>query len=94
MQFLKTLFWVLLAVLLALFARANWDDVTLDLWGDIQLDIKIPLLIAVAVLLGFLPTFLVQRSKLWAMRRRLDAFERHPPAAPAPRAETDETAAP
>lgn len=84
MQFLKTLFWVLLAVMLALFARANWDDVTLDLWGDIQLDIKIPLLVAVAVLLGFLPTFLVQRGKVWAMQRRLDAYERNPPAAAAP----------
>ena len=60
MNFLKTLFWVLLAVVLALFAKANWTDVTLDLWGDIQLDIKIPVLVALAALIGFLPTFLVQ----------------------------------
>ena len=76
MQFLKTLFWVLLAVLLALFARANWNDVTLKLWGDIQLDIKIPFLVLLAVLAGFLPTFLVQRAKVWAMRRRVEAHER------------------
>ena len=42
MQFLKTLFWVLLAVLVALFASRNWNDVTLNLWGDIQADIKVP----------------------------------------------------
>ena len=36
MQFLKTVFWVLLAVLVALFAVRNWGDVTLNLWGYIQ----------------------------------------------------------
>ena len=82
MNFLKTLFWVLLAVFLALFARANWSDVTLNLWGDIQLDIKIPVLVALAALLAFVPTFLVQRAKLWTMRRRVEAFERQrPPSA-------------
>ena len=80
MNFLKTLFWVLLAVALYAFARANWSDVTLNLWGDIQLDIKIPVLVAIAILLGFLPTFLVQRAKLWAMQRRIEAFERQRPA--------------
>ena len=86
MQFLKTLFLVLLAVFLALFARANWSDVTLNLWGDIQLDIKIPALVGLAVLVGFLPTFLIQRAKVWAMRRRLEAYERqHAPPVPAAR---------
>ena len=33
MQFLKTLFWVVLAVSLAIFATRNWRDVTIDLWG-------------------------------------------------------------
>lgn len=81
MHFLKTLFWVLLAVALALFARANWNDVTLNLWGDIQLDIKIPVLVAFSVLLGFLPTFLTQRARAWALRRRIEAYERQRPAA-------------
>ena len=42
MRFLSTLFWVLLAVIVALFASRNWNDVTLNLWGDIQADVKIP----------------------------------------------------
>jgi uncharacterized integral membrane protein len=88
MQFLKTLFWVLLAVLVALFAVRNWADVTLNLWGDIQADIKIPILILVAVLLGWLPTWLVMRARLWTVRRRLEALDRQrtmetAPAAPA-----------
>ena len=96
MNFLKTLFWVLLAVFLALFARANWSDVTLNLWGDIQLDIKIPVLVALAALLAFVPTFLVQRAKLWTMRRRVEAFERQRPASAPPAREGagDSAAAP
>ena len=41
MQFLKTLFWVLIAVVVVLFASHNWFDVTVNLWGDIQADIKL-----------------------------------------------------
>ena len=76
MQFLKTLFWVLVAVFVALLASRNWFDVTLNLWGDIQADIKAPVLLGLMFLLGFLPTFLIYRARLWAMRRRLDAHER------------------
>jgi uncharacterized integral membrane protein len=75
MQFLKTLAWVLVAVVLVLFASRNWFDVTLSLWGDIQLDIKLPLLIALAFLIGFLPPFLVQRGRNWAQKRRLETYE-------------------
>ncbi len=86
MQFLKTLFWVLLAVFIALFASRNWSDVTLNLWGDIQVDIKTPVLMAVMFLLGFVPIFLVYRARLWTMRRRVEAQERQQAAAPGPAA--------
>ena len=49
MHFLKTLFWVLVAVLVALFAGRNWAPVTLNLWGDIQADIKIPVLLLICL---------------------------------------------
>ena len=85
MQFLKTLFWVLLAVVVVLFASRNWTDVTLNLWGDIQADINVPLLLLIIFLLGFLPTWLVMRARLWAVRRRLEAVERQrAEIAPAP----------
>ena len=85
MQFLKTLFWVLVAVFLALLASRNWFDVTLNLWGDMQADIKAPLLLAIAFLLGFVPTLLIYRARLWGLRRRLEAHERSAaPAAAAP----------
>ena len=76
MQFLKTLFWVLLAVILVLFASRNWSDSTLNLWGDIQVDIKLPVLMAVVFLLGFLPIFLLHRTRLWTLKRRLEVEQR------------------
>ena len=89
MQFLKTLFWVLVAVLVALFASRNWTDVTLNLWGDIQADIKIPLLLLVFFLFGLLPTWLIMRARIWSLHRRIDALERSQaaPAIPLPPAD-------
>jgi hypothetical protein len=81
MQFLKTLFWMVLAVSIAIFATRNWRDVTVDLWGPLAADIKLPLLMALMVLLGWLPTWLILRSKLWTARRKLLLLER--PAVPA-----------
>jgi len=77
MQFLKTLCWVLAAVVVALFASRNWVPVTLNLWGDIQADIKIPALLLAMFLLGFLPTWLIMRAKVWRLERRIEAVERN-----------------
>jgi len=71
MYFLRTLFWVVVAVFLAIMARNNWSDVTLNLWGSLQLDIKIPLLISIAFLLGLVPTLVILRGRIWTLKRRL-----------------------
>ena len=70
MQFLKTLFWVVLAVVVVLFAHANWNVVTLNLWGGLEADVKLPALLIGAFLLGFLPTFILYRARLWSLKRR------------------------
>ena len=90
MQFLRTLFWVVIAAFVAIIASENWRDVTLDLWGNLQADIKIPVLLAFAFLLGFLPTWLIMRGKIWRLKRRLAPEEQMTPvpaAPPAPPAE-------
>ena len=76
MHFLKTLFWVVVAVLLFYLSSRNWHDVTLNLWGDIQVDIKVPILLLVTFLLGWLPIFLLHRGRMWRLRQRIDNFER------------------
>lgn len=92
MRFLKTLFWVLAAVVVVLFATRNWTNVTLNLWGDIQADIKIPLLLLIFFLLGFLPTWLTMRTRLWSLRRRLEPLERTRVSTVSPAAMDDEAA--
>ena len=77
MQFLKTLMWVLLAVVIALFANRNWFPVTLSLWGDIEADIKLPVLLALFFLAGFVPVWLILRARLWTANRRIEAMERN-----------------
>jgi lipopolysaccharide assembly protein A len=77
MQFLKTLFWVLIAVILALFGTRNWFGVTVNLWGDIQADIKLPVLLLITFLIGFLPTWLIMRARTWSLHRRIEAMERN-----------------
>ena len=89
MQFLKTLLWVLIAVLVAIIASNNWRDVTVDLWSNLQADIKIPVLLAAVFLAGFLPTWLVMRGKLWRLKRRITL---EVPPVPAPTAPPTGTA--
>lgn len=83
MQFLRTLFWVMLAVFLAIIARNNWTDVTINLWAGLQADIKLPLLVLLAAFAGFLPTFLWLRARLWTLQRR-GAVSNPPAPAPTP----------
>jgi len=72
MQFLKTLFWVVLAVVMVLFALTNWTPITVNLWGGLQADIKLPLLVIGAFLIGFLPTWALYHARVWSLKRRLE----------------------
>ena len=76
MQFLKILLWVVIAVFLTVLAGRNWHDVTFNLWGDIQADIKLPILLGITFLIGFLPPYLLLRARRWQQRRRDEALER------------------
>lgn len=64
-------------MIVVLFASRNWSDVTLSLWSDIQADIKLPILLLLAFLIGFLPTWLTMRARVWSHRRRIEAMERN-----------------
>jgi putative membrane protein len=76
MRFLMTLFWAVFAAALVLFARENWVPVTLNLWSGLQADVKLPFLLVLVFLLGFLPTYLLYRGRMWSLRRQLVRPER------------------
>src|SRR3546814_7877621 len=97
MQFLKTLFWVAFAVILVLFASINWNAVTITLWGGLEADAKLPILILAAFLLGFLPMLVFHRARLWTLKRRREMHERPgvvdqsaPPVASPPHTRSEE----
>ena len=90
MNFLRTLLWVVVAVSLAIFANRNWNDVTLDLWGDIQAEVKLPFLLLLTFLIGFLPPYFLMRSRVWSLKRKLALAER-PAAVAAPAASADDS---
>lgn len=76
MDFLKTFFWVIISALVVVVAINNWTPVTLNLWSGLQADVKLPALLLVIFLIGFLPAMIYYRTKQWRLARRLDTLER------------------
>jgi uncharacterized integral membrane protein len=79
LRFLKTLFWIVIAVLVTLFAARNWRDVTISLWGNLEADVKIPLVLATMFLIGLIPTMLVYRAKIWRLNNRITVARQNLP---------------
>lgn len=76
MSFLKTLFWIVLSAVVLLFSINNWLPVTVNLWGELQADVKLPILLFFFFLVGFLPTIIYYRTKAWRLKKRLDTVSR------------------
>src|SRR3546814_16563494 len=77
MQFLKGLFWFLIAVLLAAFVFGNWNEIAhVRLWNDLVADVKLPILVVICFLAGLLPTLLYHHAVRWRLKQRLAAAAR------------------
>lgn len=75
MQFLKTLVIIMLAVVFLVFAYNNWQAVTVDLWSGLQLVTKLPVLLMLTFLAGFLPLWAYHRTSSWRLKRRIATLE-------------------
>ena len=76
MQFLKTLFWCLLAFVAAIFAIGNWTVVPIQLWGGMEALVNLPLLLLLTFLAGLVPTLAWHSTLRWRLRNRLGTVER------------------
>jgi lipopolysaccharide assembly protein A len=76
MQFLKTILWVVLAVVAVIFSFNNWSPVTVNLWNGLQLDTQLPILMIGSFLLGLIPYFILHRATRWSLNRKLSNAER------------------
>ncbi|OYY90253.1 MAG: hypothetical protein B7Y45_08085 [Sphingomonas sp. 28-66-16] len=90
MQFLKTLFWFLMAVIAAVFTIGNWTTVQIRLWAGLVADVNLPLLLLLTFLSGLFPALLYHHAVKWRLRQKLATAERAiadlrgPIGAPAP----------
>ena len=79
---LRTIFWVITAVVIVLFAMWNWAPVSVKIWPEIgtaqglRLDTFLPMLILGAYALGAVPVWLVYRATRWNLTRRVENAER------------------
>lgn len=76
MQFLKYLFWCLLAFIAAVFSFGNWYSVEVHLWGGLIALVNLPFLLFVTFLLGLLPMLVWHLTARWRLRQRLQTTER------------------
>ena len=75
MSFLKTLFWVIFLVGFVVFAVNNWQPVSVRLWGGLWLDTKLPALMGLSFLIGFVPLYILHRTHNFRLRRRIATLE-------------------
>jgi uncharacterized membrane protein len=75
MQVVRTIFWVLLAVVLVLFAVNNWVPVEVRIWEGLLLESKLAALVIAAFLAGLVPTWILYRATRWRLGRRIATLE-------------------
>ena len=75
MQIVRTIIWVLLLVALFVFSIANWEPVTVRIWEGLVVDTKIPAIVIVSFLIGFVPMWLYHRANKWQLKRRIASLE-------------------
>jgi uncharacterized membrane protein len=99
MQIVRTVLWVLLAVVLVVFAINNWQAIEVRVWSDLVLETKVAALAITSFLLGLVPMWLIHQATTWRLRRRIAVLEAAAtpsaavPAAPFGRAEPAREAA-
>ena len=76
MQFLRTIFWVVVAVVVVYFAWANPHVVQVNLWSGLAWYPPLWFALLTSFLAGLLPMLLLHRTTRWTMRRRLDSANR------------------
>jgi uncharacterized integral membrane protein len=76
MQFLKTLFWALLVVIITVFAIGNWQTVPIHLWAGLVADVNLPLLLVLTFLAGLFPVLLYHHAIKWRLTSKLTSAER------------------
>jgi uncharacterized integral membrane protein len=79
MAFLRTLFWIAITVIVVVFSVRNWVPVPVNLFGDTVVETKLPMLLLIGFLIGFVPLYVWHRAVKWRHSRKLSQIERSAP---------------
>jgi uncharacterized integral membrane protein len=79
MQALRTIVWVLVAIVFVSFVAINWQTVPVNFWpledGYLHFNWPVGFVAIVAFALGFLPMWLIARANSWRLGRRIANLE-------------------
>jgi uncharacterized integral membrane protein len=80
MQALRTIMWVLVAIVFVSFIAINWQSVPVNFWpldngNYLHFNWPVGFVAIVAFLLGWIPMWLIGRTTKWALNRRIATLE-------------------
>lgn len=75
MQVVRIIIWVIILIAVTVFSIFNWREVEVVIWDNLVLETKVPALVIVSFLLGFLPTWLYARGVIWSLNRKIRSLE-------------------
>lgn len=75
MQAFRTIIWIIIAVLLTIFAVANAQPVAVSIWPGYVAELPLSILIILVFLVGFLPPFLFNMGNRWRLGRKIQVQE-------------------
>ena len=75
MRVIRTVIWVVLLTALGLFSINNWTSVTVKIWENLLWETRLPALVILSFVAGWLPMWLLHVTGRWRMQRRINALE-------------------
>jgi len=75
MQIVRTIFWLLILVGVLVFSIFNWNPVEVTIWDNLVVETKVPALVIISSLRGFLPIWLYARGVTWSLNRKIRSLE-------------------
>lgn len=75
MQIIRTIVGVVILFAIFIFSVFNWKTVEVNLWENLVLETKVPVLVVIAFLIGLVPMWLYHRSVKWSLSRRVRSLE-------------------
>ncbi len=80
MQTIRTIAWMLVAILFAAFVAINWQSAEVNFWpladgSYLHFNWPIGFVAIISFLVGFVPMWLIARASKWALNRRIATLE-------------------